>query len=90
MTTPDITVALPKGKALSVISPVEASYPYKKDQKFITVNVAGKCNLKCPYCYIGKRIPINIEKSDFTYIFDTFGENIHFTFGGVGDFFLWV
>jgi MoaA/NifB/PqqE/SkfB family radical SAM enzyme len=87
MTNLDITVALPDGAAASITSPAASDYPHKEAQKLITVNVAGKCNLKCPYCFIGRRIPMHIDKSDFSYIFDTFGENIHFIFGGIGDFF---
>lgn len=62
-------------------------YPFKADKKHVIVNIAGNCNLKCPYCFIKKRVPVNIDKSDFAFLFETLGENIHFTFGGVADFF---
>jgi MoaA/NifB/PqqE/SkfB family radical SAM enzyme len=87
MSAPEIFVAVPEGGNASVTSAVGDDYPFKADRKQFTVNVAGKCNLKCGYCYIKQRVPVHIDKSDFKFIFDKFGENIHFVFGGIGDFF---
>lgn len=64
------------------------NYLFKRERKGFFVSNSGACNLKCPYCITNRpRKGENLDKEDFAYIFRYFGEDIHFVFSGVGDFF---
>lgn len=64
------------------------NYFYKEKRNiFFAVN-SGLCNLQCPYCITDRpNIKSNLNKDDFSFIFNYFGENIYFIFSGLGDFF---
>jgi len=65
-----------------------SEYPYRERRKGFFVCSSGVCNLKCPYCITDQpQMNNNLSKEDFSFLFKTFGENIHFAFSGIGDFF---
>jgi adenine C2-methylase RlmN of 23S rRNA A2503 and tRNA A37 len=64
------------------------NYLYQEKRKGVFISSSGLCNLRCPYCITNRpRDNNNLNKDDFSFIFNYFGENIYFVFSGIGDFF---
>jgi len=64
------------------------NFPYKGKRKVFFAVSSGLCNLQCAYCITDRpSIKSNLDKDDFSYIFEYFGEDIYFIFSGLGDFF---
>ncbi|HEX8947523.1 MAG TPA: SPASM domain-containing protein [Dissulfurispiraceae bacterium] len=63
-------------------------YPHRDKRKVFFAVSSGLCNLSCPYCITNRpRLREYLDKDDFAFIFEYFGENIYFGFSGLGDFF---
>jgi len=78
----------PQADALNTEDRFTRDYLFKDQRKVFFAVSSGMCNLKCPYCITNRPgFKQNLDKDDFSFIFDYFGENIYFVFSGLGDFF---
>jgi MoaA/NifB/PqqE/SkfB family radical SAM enzyme len=63
-------------------------YLFREKRKTIFAESSGSCNLQCSYCITNRpRIDSSLDKDDFSFLFNSLGENIYFIFSGLGDFF---